>query len=221
VESVISEVDAVATARGFVVASFTWTINGVLLATHGTQAYAAIPGQLRIDEPQGGEQVTGSGTTITYIIDDGWNRSRLRIRNTVFIGNCELEIVAQATETAKNDAQTTADTSYPLVASLTTIEDRYYEDRRRCNPEFHELDRDLEALGHEIFIAKTLPDPPHDATLRRVLTVAERVRNQAARAADSADTRRDLLRELGRPGIVRGTTGDAWTAADRVANRSD
>jgi hypothetical protein len=85
-----------------------------------------------------------------------------------------------------------------------TIEDAYYQDARRCNPTFEALDRDLEALGHGIFIAKTLPDPPHDTAFRRILTAAERVNEQAVKAAKSVGRPKEqILRELTKGGAFR------------------
>jgi hypothetical protein len=198
-ENEIREVKAVAVGRGFLSAAFRWTVNGVELPTHGPQAYVAIPGDLYEWLPDGKTKKTGSGAEITYIITDDWNRSVLRVRNIDFTGNCALEIVVRATEKAKNDRPTRQASSWELVAVDLTIEDAYYQDARRCNPTFEALDRDLEALGHEIFIAKTLPDPPHDAVLTRILTAAERANNQAVKAAESLGRPKEqILRELGR-----------------------
>jgi hypothetical protein len=200
-ETQIDEVNVLALGLGFLSATFTWTVNGVELPVHASQSFATIPGGLWVWQPDGKKTTTGSGTTITYVISDDWNRSTLRIRNTEFDGDCELDIVAHAREAAASDGQTDGAGSYPLSAIATTIEDAYYADRRRCNPTFTALDRDLAALGHEIFIAKTLPDPPPDGMLRKVLTAAERVMNGAKRAADSSGlSKQQILADLEYPG---------------------
>ncbi len=201
-EDQVREVEAVAVGRGFLRAAFEWAVNGVELPKHGPpQAYAAIPGDRYVEQPDGKPKKTGSGAEITYIIADGWNRSVLRIRNIDFIGNCPLEVVVRANEKAVNDRITRQTNSWELVTIEMTIEDAYYQDGRRCNPTFEALDRDLEALGHEIFIAKTLPDPPHDTVFMRILTAAERVNEQAVKAAQSVGRPKEqILRQLTRGG---------------------
>ncbi len=200
----IDEVRAEATAYGFGDASFQWTGNGTDLPARDAWTTISIPGPRTVYHPDGTVSQTGTTAGITYFAHEDWNRSTLQIRNTDFVGDCALDIVVHTHErNVAGDPDTSADDADGLDVRPYSLEQKYSDDRRRCNPIFNELDRLIAELAHEVFILKTLPDPPSDRALGRLIRTAERVERQLGRAAESAGRPKEaILAELQRGGVT-------------------
>jgi len=211
----IDEVRADASTYGFGDAAFQWTANETDLPARDVWATATIPARRTISHPDGTVSETGNTAAITYFAHDYWNRSTLRIQNKDLVGDFAVDVVVHARErNVTGDPDTTASDSDQLDVRPFFIEEKYWDDRSRCNPIFHELDRSILELAHEVFILKTLPDPPSDRTLEGLIRASERVQHQLARAAESTDRPRKAL--LAESASRSASRSDEWILLDQT-----
>ena len=209
------ELDVVANCRGFADAQFAWTVNGVAL-TAGlgpTADTIRVPAESTVWYPDGSKVVDPSKTLdLAYLITSSWNRSTLRIRNQQNLGVTDLEVGATARERAIADAGITAVEGGSLAGRVMQVEQRYYDDRKRCNPQFNEIDRLVSELSDQVFILLHTPDPYPGLALRKIVEAAERVRARVDAAAESAGLEPTRLLD----GILAAAPGPAAAARPTV-----
>ena len=201
----VNEIDVTANMRGFASGIVRWAANGVPLSG-GTGPVAdtiALPATSSIRLPDGTQEIdAATSQQIQYTIGSSWNSGKLRIRNDWHIGNFPLEITATVTEkTPRSPDEGTSRTDDTIAYTLSIeMDPRWAEDRDRCNPEFHELDRSVLTLATKIYLLLHTPDPPPEAFVS-LIALFERAQRASRQIGESAglgpeDVLRDAMRAV-------------------------
>jgi hypothetical protein len=90
----------------------------------------------------------------------------------------------------------TADQGVDFDALGIQYEARYYSDQAACEKAFENAISHLPKLQQQIQIIKTLPDPPSERTLGRVLEAAQAIRGLVAEVAKTNRTQADQIAEF-------------------------
>jgi hypothetical protein len=197
----VSQITASASCSGFGSASYEWSINGTKLApTSGSQLSVQV--QADVSVPQSDRTVTDQpGTTVQvdYLIQTGWNRSTLLIRNDGNDGIEHLKLHVSATEKFVNDASVSVGGDADLSTLHYEYARNFYDDQRLCNGDLVQMSADLAKLSHEMELALVAPDPQPDLRIAAVLAAARIINARIEAAADNmGSTGRVFLQELGR-----------------------
>jgi hypothetical protein len=184
-------IQADAHVHGFADAQFQWSINGTIV--NGSSGSFFISGAVTEDEPDGLALTVGTEMMISFNVTTVWNGSILKILNDDHPGNLDVNLGVLAIERAVREAPSSAVAIDYLDPTGIDFDQEYYDDRRRCNPEFTALDRALDDLSRELRIVKTLPDPPHDGDAVTLANAVERVRAQAATAGSTVGHRAQVI----------------------------
>jgi hypothetical protein len=152
-----------AVTHGFAHADFKWTLGGVLLPVHGSNA--AINVNVRItDTTPGKDAALTESVPVNYLILDSYtnsdnNSSTLQFLNTTFPGNGDIDINVVAVETQAASIQASLTENWPYQTQNFVMDAPWASDVKVCNPRFVDMSVLIQMIGERIFILKTLPDP--------------------------------------------------------------
>ena len=139
------------------------------------------------NHPNAPKQTTGD-MTFTYTRNEAGAlnapTSTLTVTNSDFNGDYTVDISVDVTEQQEGNVNpVTAAQGLDFNALGIQYEPRYYSDQAACVKAFEDRIRSLPQLEKEINIIKTLPDPPSQRTLGRVLEAAIAIRGLVAEVA--------------------------------------
>jgi hypothetical protein len=175
-----------ATAIGFFVPSFRWTIHLTPLFV----ASGAVPVTVTFDVPQPASPRTPKAASgegrFSYGFRDistkSENASELTVTNLDHEGVYHLDVSVKVTETYAPDQPTVATNTISFDALAIRYEDAFYQDQRRCVDHFEHA---VPVLVKQVDLVKLAPDPPPDG-------------GSLSRLIARVDTIRDIVGEIGR-----------------------
>lgn len=193
----IDEIGIVANCAGLLSATIEFKVNGVALAKKTGWDTVTVPAETTFKVPDHKRVITNTTATIQYNISPAWNSSTLWIRNTTAEGTFTLEIIAAANETAVGDPLVFSDSQSADITALTlVIEDRYYHDRKACDPTFYAIGTDLKSLSATLSSAFNKPYPPPDGILVDLINAARELEVKLSKAANESGLHRsEILHE--------------------------
>ena len=189
-----------ASTVGFGVPDFAWKIQGLKQLAQNSTGKVTVP--IAIPDPNNPNaptQTTGD-MTFTYTRSDSGalnsTTSTLTVTNTDFNGDYTVDISVDVTEQQEGDVNpVTAAQGLDFDALGIRYEPRYYTDQANCEKAFENAISHLPRLQQQIQIVKTLPDPPSERTLGRVLEAVVAIRSLVAEVAQSNRAHADQIAE--------------------------
>ena len=190
-----------ASTVGFGVPDFVWKIQGLKQLASSSTGKVTVP--MAIPDPNHPtvpKQTTGD-MTFSYTRNESGalnsKTSTLTVTNTDFNGDYTVDISCDVTEQQEGDLNpVTADQGLDFDALGIQYEPRYYSDQAACEKAFENAISHLPRLQQQIQIIKTLPDPPSERTLGRVLEAALAIRGLVAEVAKTNRTQADQIAEF-------------------------
>ena len=175
---------------GFGIPDFAWKIQGMPLlagASNGTVTVPmTVPDPSHPDTPK---KASGAMTFSYSQTDNGALNSKtstLTVTNTSFDGDYTADIAVDVTEQQEGDLNpVTASQGLDFDALTILYDAQFYIDQAACEKAFANQIRHLPRLQEQIAIIKTLPDPPSQRTLGRVLEATAAIRQIVAEVAES------------------------------------
>lgn len=175
-----------ATAIGFLVPSFRWTIHLTPLIV----ASGAVPVTVTFDVPQPASPRTPKASSGEGRFSYGFrdistkfeNASELTVTNLDHEGVYHLDVSVKVTETYAPDQPTVATNTISFDALAIRYEDAFYQDQRRCVDHFEHA---VPLLVKQVDLVLVAPDPPPDV-------------GSLSRLIAHVDTIRDIVGEIGR-----------------------
>jgi hypothetical protein len=175
-----------ATAIGFLVPSFRWTIHLTPLIV----ASGAVPVTVTFDVPQPASPRTPKASSGEGRFSYGFrdistkfeNASELTVTNLDHEGVYHLDVSVKVTETYAPDQPTVATNTISFDALAIRYEDAFYQDQRRCVDHFEHA---VPLLVKQMDLVLVAPDPPPDV-------------GSLSRLIAHVDTIRDIVGEIGR-----------------------
>lgn len=190
-----------ASTVGFGVPDFVWKIQGLKQLASSSTGVVTVP--MAIPDPNHPivpKQTTGD-MTFSYTRNESGalnsKTSTLTVTNTDFNGDYTVDISCDVTEQQEGSVNpVTADQGLDFDALGIQYEPRYYSDQAACEKAFENAISHLPRLQREIQIIKTLPDPPSERTLGRVLEAAQAIRGLVADVAKTNRAQADQIAEF-------------------------
>lgn len=172
-------VKVTATAIGFGIAQFVWTVNGIT-ATDGASIQPAVLVFRPDPELANGGTSSSEGVLLDVSVSGQGSVLTLTLGDPAFNAQAHLTIAVTANDAFDNPASTTTATVGTNIATeVVQFEPSYYQDARRCAQAFigrlqHKVAPPFDHLAQAIAIILTLPDPP-PPEFQRVILVLEQI----------------------------------------------
>jgi len=180
----------VANTLGFGNPNFTWKVQGAIEFLSSGFGKAIVPTE--IPDPNNPRTPTETTSELDYTYQrtesgqQNAKTSTLTLSNTSFDGDYTIEVSVDVTEEQEGDANPiTATQRIDLSGLRIQYEKQYYVDQAACEATFEKSLAGIPKLEESIDIVKTLPDPPSDRTLNRVLKAVLEIRRLVKETAKS------------------------------------
>jgi hypothetical protein len=174
---------------GFGIPDFAWKIQGTPLVSGASNGTVTVP--MTVPDPSHPDTPQKSNGTMTFTYsrsDDGTLNSRtstLAVTNLSFDGDYTADISVDVTERQESAASpVTASQGLDFDALTILYDAQFYVDQAACEKAFENQISHLPRLQEQIAIVKTLPDPPSEQTLGRVLEATAAIRQVVEEVAE-------------------------------------